>query len=203
MTKNKVGKPKQYSMQYLESLLLKFIEDNPSKTITYIELERETGVGRNTWARNMKEKIEALNRPISITDAPQENLLPLPNMAELVKNNYGNKQKLIEALGQLNSAVQKLYVQARSVPQLELKIENLKTELKEMKEQSKKDKEIIKALQEQVNHFSQAYRDIAVTSSYPDSDLKNVFEFKKNDKKNEDKIMADLIKQFGMFGPKN
>ncbi|MFF2528823.1 hypothetical protein ACFVS2_07895 [Brevibacillus sp. NPDC058079] len=202
MTKNKVGRPKQHPLAHLENLLLKFIEEHPSRTITFIELERETGVGRNTWARNMKDRIEALNSPLPITEALQSNLLPLPNMAELVQNNYANKQKLIEELHQVSSILQKLFVQARSVSQLEQEIKRLKMELKKINEQSKQDKETIRSLQEQVDHFSQAYRDIALTSSYPDSNLKNVFEFKKNDKNNEKKITADLINQFGMFGPK-
>jgi vacuolar-type H+-ATPase subunit I/STV1 len=202
MAKKTVGKPKQYTLAHLEGLLLKYIEDNPLKTITFIELQRQTGVGRNTWARNMKEKIEALNRPLTINGAGNEQSLPLPNMAELVKSNYGNQQKLIQALQKVNSTIQKLYVQAKSVPQLEQEIEDLKNQLLGLNSESKKDKETIKLLQEQVKHFSQAYRDIAVTSSYPDSDLKNILEFKKGDRKNEDKITTDLIKQFEMFGPK-
>jgi flagellar biosynthesis chaperone FliJ len=202
MTKSKVGKPKQYTTKHLETLLLKFIEDNPSRRITYIDLERETRVGRNTWARNMKDKIEVLNRPMTINDASQGQILPLPNISELVNNNYGNKQKLIEALLQVNSSVQKLYVQAKNVPHLEQEIENLTSQLKKLDEKSKNDKETIRSLKEQVDHFSQAYRDVAVMSSYPDSNMKNVLEFKKDDKKNENKIMADLIKQFEMFGPK-
>lgn len=203
MTKNNVGRPKQYTINYLETLLLKYIEDNPSRTISYMDLERETGVGRNTWFRNMREKIEALNRPITITDAVEGQLLPLPNMAELVNNNYGNKQKLIEALLQVNNSLQKLYVQAKSIPQLKNEIEYLTIQLNKMNDESKKNKETIRSLQEQVNHYSKAYRDIAMKSSYPDSDLKNVFQFKKDDKKNEDKIMADLTRQFEMFGPKS
>jgi vacuolar-type H+-ATPase subunit I/STV1 len=203
MTKKKAGKPKQHTIPHLETLLLKYIEDNPTKTITYIDLERQTGVGRNTWVRNMKGKIEALNRPLTIKDVEHEQLLPLPNMAELVRTNYGNQQKLIQVLQHVNNSVQKLYVQAKSVPQLEQEIETLKLQLKSQNEELKKNKETIKLLQEQVSHFSQAYRDIAVTSSFPDSDLKNILEFKKGDRKNEDKIMADLIKQFKMFGPKS
>ena len=200
--KKKAGKPKLYTTAQLETLLLKYIEENPKKNISYIELERQTGVGRNTWARNMKEKIEKLNRPITIADSQNE-LLPLPNITELVKNNYSNQQKLIEVLHQVSNIVQKLYVQAKIVPELEKQLEELNLQLKISNEELKNSKDTIKSLQEQVNHYSQAYRDIAVTSSYPDTDLKNVFEFKKGDKKNEDKITADLKKQFEMFGPKS
>lgn len=200
--KNKVGKPKQFAIEYLETLLLKYVEDHPTKTITFIDLERVTGVGRNTWSRNMSANIEKLNQPIPLTYAGDEDFLPLPNMTELVKCHYGNQQNLIQALQQVNHSVQKLYVQAKGVPQLKQEIGKLQTELAQAKDQSKKDKETIRSLQEQVNHFSQAYKDIAMTSSSPDSDLKNILAFKRGDKKNEDKISADLINQFSMFGPK-
>lgn len=200
--KNKVGKPKQFAIEYLETLLLKYVEDHPTKTITFIDLERVTGVGRNTWSRNMRGKIEKLNQPIPLSYAGNENFLPLPNMTELVKCHYGNQQNLIQALQQVNNSIQKLYIQAKCVPQLEQEIGKLQTELVQAKDQSKKDKETIRSLQEQVNHFSQAYKDIAMTSSSPDSDLKNILAFKRGDKKNEDKISADLINQFSMFGPK-
>ncbi|KAF6569471.1 hypothetical protein JDW19_05835 [Paenibacillus polymyxa] len=198
--KNRVGKPKQYSIDQLDCLLLKYVENNPSATITYIDLERATGVGRNTWSRNMKEKIENLNRPPSILEKGNESSLPLPNMDELVKNNIGNQQKLIQALNQVNSIIQKLYVKAKSVHIFEQEIEDLNNKIIKINEELIVEKN--KLLREQVEHFSQAYRNIAVTSSYPDSELKNVFDFKKGDKKNKDKIMTDLIEQFDMFGPK-
>ncbi|KAF6590013.1 hypothetical protein NYE46_19090 [Listeria sp. FSL L8-0308] len=200
MMKNRVGKPKQYSIDQLDCLLLKYVENNPSATITYIDLERATGVGRNTWSRNMKEKIENLNRPPSILEKGNESSLPLPNMDELVKNNIGNQQKLIQALNQVNSIIQKLYVKAKSVHIFEQEIEDLNNKIIKINEELIVEKN--KLLREQVEHFSQAYRNIAVTSSYPDSELKNVFDFKKGDKKNKDKIMTDLIEQFDMFGPK-
>ncbi|MEK3721971.1 hypothetical protein [Paenibacillus sp. FSL H8-0034] len=95
-----------------------------------------------------------------------------------------------------------LTIQAKQ--SVELKQENniLESKVQELMDKSKKDQQTIRLLQEQVKHFSQAYRDIAVTSSYPDSEMNNVFEFKKDDKKNQDKITADLIKQFDMFKPK-
>ncbi|CCC86047.1 hypothetical protein PPM_3110 [Paenibacillus polymyxa M1] len=202
MMKNRVGKPKQYSIDQLDCLLLKYVENNPSATITYIDLERTTGVGRNTWSRNMKEKIENLNRPPSILEKGNESSLPLPNMDELVKNNIGNQQKLIQALNQVNSIIQKLYVKAKSVHIFEQEIEDLNNKIIKINEELNVEKNKNKLLREQVEHFSQAYRNIAVTSSYPDSELKNVFDFKKGDKKNKDKIMTDLIEQFDMFGPK-
>ncbi|MHB0859945.1 hypothetical protein ACYCS5_01525 [Paenibacillus sp. SEL3] len=200
--KNRVGKPKQYSIDQLDCLLLKYVENNPSTTITYIDLERATGVGRNTWSRNMKEKIENLNRPPSILEKGNESSLPLPNMDELVKNNIGNQQKLIQTLNQVNSIIQKLYVKAKSVHIFEQEIEDLNNKIIKINEELIVEKNKNKLLREQVEHFSQAYRNIAVTSSYPDSKLKNVFDFKKGDKKNKDKIMTDLIEQFDMFRPK-
>ncbi|MEK3721973.1 hypothetical protein [Paenibacillus sp. FSL H8-0034] len=114
MKNNKVGKPKKHTTELLDNLLLKYIEDNPNMAITFIELEKATGVGRNTWSRNMKEKIQKLNSPIYTLVAQDDKILPLPNMTELVKNNYGNQHKLIQALQQVNNSIQSMYVQAGS-----------------------------------------------------------------------------------------
>ncbi|HDR4604160.1 MULTISPECIES: hypothetical protein [Bacillus] len=57
----------------------------------------------------------------------------------------------------------------------------------------------IRELKQQITHYSQAYRNICASSTYGEKGIKNVLEFKTGIKENEEKIAADLSKQFKMF----
>lgn len=92
--KNKVGKPKKYSLQELRQQLLNYVQKHPNKVISYIDLERETGISRNTWSRNLKDEIAKLNAPIPFTTKIDfDTGIPLPNIFDIVEKNYDNKQK--------------------------------------------------------------------------------------------------------------
>ena len=114
MTKKTPGKPRTYTIDQLDAMLLQFVQQNPNTQVSYMSLQKATGVGRNTWARNMKEKIDKINQPSPIIDHLQAtDSLPLPNIAELVHTLYPNKDKLIEALYQVNRSLHKFYEQAK------------------------------------------------------------------------------------------
>lgn len=200
--KNKVGKPKKYTTTQLNELLLKYIEEHTNEKITYLALEKATGISRNTWARNMKEEIRKLNEPLPIVSNTGSEVLPLPNIAELVQNNYHNQKKLIDALSQVNRSINNLYEKAKRAYNLEQENSNLIEEIKKLKFEGKQNEEIIKLLKEQVDFYSQQYRNIVATSTYKENGLKNLLEFKRGDSRNTEKITADLIKQFDMFKPK-
>lgn len=196
----KIGKPKKYSLDELRQLLLNYVSKYPNTTVTYSSLERETGISRNTWSRNLKNEISRINKPIPIaTNYDSESALPLPNIQEIIEKNYDNKEKLISTLSHLNQCVHSLYTLIRKKEEIEYENNLLKTELKQLK-QSFNEKEMeISELKSQVSFYSQAYRNIVATASYGDNNLTNVLEFKAASKQKEEKISADLSKQFKMF----
>lgn len=203
MTKSNTGRPRTYSLEQLDAMLLQYVQQNPNIEVTFVGLEKATGISRNTWARNMRDKIEKINKPLPIlpiSDVPDN--LPLPNVAELVLNLYPNKDKLIEALYQVNKSLHKFYEQAKRAYQLENENEEMAELIKKLKLQAAVDKETIRSLKDQAEYYNQLYRNIVATSTYSSSGLKNVLEFKKGDPKNKDRISADLINQFEMFKPK-
>lgn len=200
MTK-KAGRPKRYSTEEMKKLLMNFVEENPNSKITYVDLEKATGIGRNTWARNMKVEIQKINEPFPVSNSleQEEKLLPLPNILELVKYHYSNQNKLFEILGHVNKSMQNLYIQAKRVQEIEQENQQLKLRVQILREENQNYQETVNGLKEEVKHYSQAYRNIAATSTYGDKGLKNVFQFKKGDKENEKKISANLTEQFNMF----
>ncbi|WP_257143171.1 hypothetical protein [Bacillus cereus] len=198
--KNKVGKPKKYLLQELRQHLLNYVQKHPNKTISYIGLERETGISRNTWSRNLKDEIAKLNEPIPFTTKINfDTGIPLPNIFDIVEKNYDNKSKLISSLAHLNTCMNSLYAIAKKEQMFEAENVKFKIKIKEL-EQTLREKNLeIKELKQQVIHYSQAYRNICVSSTYELQGMKNILEFKTDSKKNEEKISADLSKQFKMF----
>ncbi|HDR4604161.1 MULTISPECIES: hypothetical protein [Bacillus] len=84
--KNKVGKPKTYSLQELQQHLLNYVQKHPNKVISYMDLERETGISRNTWSRNLKDEIARLNEPIPFTTKIDfDTGIPLPNIFDIIE----------------------------------------------------------------------------------------------------------------------
>ncbi|MEI4617531.1 hypothetical protein [Bacillus cereus] len=198
--KNKVGKPKKYPLQELRQQLLNYVQKHPNKVISYIDLERETGISRNTWSRNLKDEIAKLNAPIPFTTKIDfDTGIPLPNIFDIVEKNYDNKQKLISSLTHLNACINSLYAIAKKEQAFEMENTTLKIKIKEL-EQTLHEKECeIRELKQQITHYSQAYRNICASSTYREKGMKNVLEFKTGSKENEEKISADLSKQFKMF----
>lgn len=178
---------------------MKYVEDHPQGEITYLGLEKATGISRNTWSRNMKEKIDLLNNPLPILDSNNDNSLPLPNISEIIERYYPNKDKIIEAIQHVGRSLQKLFDKAKLAHQLEKEIKCLQEEVSRYKHQAKRSAETIDQLKQQVEFYSAQYRSIALSSTYSEIGLKNVLEFKKGDRKNEDKITAELEKHFSMF----
>ncbi|KAB2397338.1 hypothetical protein F8171_06645 [Bacillus cereus] len=198
--KNKIGKPKKYSLQELQQHLLNYVQKHPNKTISYIGLERETGISRNTWSRNLKYEIAKLNEPIPFTTKIDfDTGIPLPNIFDIVEKNYDNKAKLISSLTHLNACINSLYAIAKKERTFESENVRFKVKIKELEQTLREKDREIKELKQQVIHYSQAYRNICVSSTYGEKGLKNVLEFRTGSEKNEEKISADLSKQFKMF----
>ncbi|PGK82268.1 hypothetical protein [Bacillus thuringiensis] len=198
--KNKVGKPRKYPIEELRQHLLNYIQKHPNKNISYIDLERETGISRNTWSRNFKNEIAKLNEPIPFTNKIDfDTGIPLPNIFDIIEKNYDNKQQLISSLTHLNACINSLYAIAKKEQLSESENIELKVKIKDLEQTLQEKKSEIKDLKQQVTHYKQAYLNICASSTYGEKGLKNVLEFKSDSKKSKEKISANLSKQFKMF----
>lgn len=111
MDQKKPGKPESYSEQQLKELLFDYRKRNKG-AVSFLGLEKETGISRKTWKRRMGSIIEELNQITTVQNAKINDVeLPLPNI-ELIFDKFSNNPKgLREALFHLNEVILKIYDQ--------------------------------------------------------------------------------------------
>ncbi|MDE8674456.1 hypothetical protein [Priestia aryabhattai] len=144
------GRPQKVSDNELRKMLVEYSSDYLGK-VTYLGLERETGIKRHVWSRRMSKEIDRLNEPlISYTD--NDDKLPLPNIELIVEQHFENKKHLVQALSHINDVVQALYDQ-----NLTLKNKNHSLEEK-LEQQTDKNKKLDQTIKE--------YEEIIVGSAY-------------------------------------
>jgi hypothetical protein len=155
------GKPKEWTDEKLKEMALEVKYKNQGKKLTPSFLQEETGVGRNTWSRRMKEFITELNQPvlqsINISDNSE---VTLPSM-DLILKRYGKDKQALRS----------------ELMNIEILIYDLFNELKEYKlkyEKSRKAAEEIQSLKEELliqnkraEHYESLYNTIMVSSIYP------------------------------------
>ncbi|MGR5959338.1 hypothetical protein ACT7DM_05930 [Bacillus cereus] len=83
MQKTKRGKPQQWSDENLKNIALEVKYKQPNRKLTSLLLEKETGIGRNTWSRRMKEFINHLNSPVHIPKLDESGIITIPSVEEL------------------------------------------------------------------------------------------------------------------------
>lgn len=105
----KPGKPESYSEQQLKELLFDYRKRNKG-IVSFLGLEKETGISRKTWKRRMGSIIEELNQIATIQNSKINDVeLPLPNI-DLIFDKFSNNPKgLREALFHLNEVILKIY----------------------------------------------------------------------------------------------
>lgn len=134
------GRPSKHTDEELRGILAKYALNNKGQ-ITFLKLEKETGIKRHVWSRRMSEEIKSLNTRGLCVNGNSFEQIELPNIADTVDKHWGNKDDLISALSDYNSYVQKLWKKAvlqekaseRESKMLE-EIESLKKENKFLKE---------------------------------------------------------------------
>ncbi|BAE82620.1 hypothetical protein [Desulfitobacterium hafniense] len=187
MTKAKVGqaskgRPSNYSDEQLKEMALQIKNKFKGQKLTYLFLEKETGIGRNTWSRRIPETIDELNKPISRTIGLTENDdVYFPNIEQIFEVYKNDKNKIINELHFIEATFIELYNEAK----------NLKDELNRRKGESdelrlKNDE--IRLLREQVKHYEQLYNEQMVSSAFPhlhsQNQLKdNLIRFDNNNRK--------------------
>lgn len=160
MVKTKRGKPQQWSDEDLEQIALEVKYKQPSRKLTSLLLEKETGIGRNTWSRRMKEFINHLNSPIHIPKLDESGIITIPSVEELFLK-YGTNTielkneitKLLNIISDLYTDVKKLATLEESVPKLQLEIQQLKQQLSKVTVQR--------------THYETLYNQIIAESYFP------------------------------------
>ncbi|SFM48143.1 hypothetical protein SAMN03159341_1376 [Paenibacillus sp. 1_12] len=186
------GRPSNYTDEQLKELVLDIKKKYKGQKLTYLFLEKETGIGRNTWSRRIPETIDVLNNPVprSIGVSESDDVY-FPNIEQIFDLYKNDKNKIINELYFIETAFYELYNT----------VNNLKEELNRRKDDSAelkmKNDEII-LLQEQVKHYEQLYNQQMVSSAF--SHLQSQSQAKENliqfNKNNRNHVSLENLESF-------
>lgn len=157
----KRGPKEKLSDQEMKELALKIKNKIKHQQLTYSLLERETGIGRNTWMRRIKDFIDELNTPITHNKGISEgDEVYFPNIEYLFELYGGNKQKIINELHQFELMFQDMWKERNSLRKQIKKLEEFRGKVDEYKNE-------ISKLRQQVAHYKNMYEKLAVSSVEP------------------------------------
>lgn len=158
---NKRGKPQEWTDEQLKDMALEIKYKNQGKKLTPSLLQKETGVGRNTWSRRMKTIIEELNAPVLTSiNLDDNNEITLPSI-DLIFKKYGkDKQALKNELINIELLIYDLYNELSEYKQKDEQYKKSSDEVQSLK------KEVIKQ-RRKAEHYEQLYNTIKVSSVYP------------------------------------
>ncbi|WP_110927711.1 hypothetical protein [Bacillus massiliglaciei] len=158
---NRRGKPQDWTDDQLKEMALEVKYKNQSKNLTPSFLQQETGVGRNTWTRRMKEFIEELNNPMLPTiNLDETGEVTLPNI-DLIFKKYGkDKQGLKNELLNVEVLIYDLYTELKQYKAKEELYQKAINDAQSLKEEVAKQKK-------RAEHYEQLYDSLAVSSVFP------------------------------------
>lgn len=171
---NKSGR-KQNS-RITENDMLVAIEDYtkefPNEKINIKKLSEYSGIERHYWySRNgIREKIQDINNveykeyEEYLSNYDKKNL-KLPNIDDIVDNNYRSKKRLKQMLQTYFNAIQEFYDSACESYRLKKNITMLTEKLKGYELENEKLKNKIKELKEQKDYFENLYYEKSIRSS--------------------------------------
>lgn len=160
MIKSKRGKPQQWSDEDLKQIALEVKYKQPNRKVTSLLLEKETGIGRNTWSRRMKEFINHLNSPIHIPKLDESGIITIPSVEELFLKYGANTIELKNEIAKLLNIISDLYTDTKKLATLEESIPKMKLEIQQLKEQLSK-------VTTQRTHYETLYNQIVTESYFP------------------------------------
>ncbi|QCT02289.1 hypothetical protein E6C60_1573 [Paenibacillus algicola] len=176
------GRPSNYTDEQLKEMALDIKKKYKGRKLTYLLLEKETGIGRNTWSRRIPETIEELNNPVprSIGISERDDVY-FPNIEQIFDLYKNDKNKIISELYFIETAFYELYNT----------VKNLKEELNRRVDHSaelKMKNDEIRLLQAQVKHYEQLYNQQMVSSAFSHLQSQNqvkdnLLQFDKNNRK--------------------
>ncbi|PEQ91179.1 hypothetical protein COJ11_25015 [Bacillus cereus] len=160
MVKTKRGKPQQWSDEDLKNIALEVKYKQPNRKLTSLLLEKETGIGRNTWGRRMKEFINHLNSPVHIPKLDESGIITIPSVEELFLKYGANTTELKNEIAKLLNIISDLYTDAKKLATLEVSIPKMQLEIQQLKEQLSK-------VTAQRIHYETLYNQIVAESYFP------------------------------------
>lgn len=179
------GRPPIYTEKYLDEKLNDFIKQYPDRTISYPELEKETGVPKHIWKYRKVEIISSYNKNRN-NKAPEPSGRFMVPTADDVMAKYGDKPELLKTfIGRLLELLAKAdsyQNEERTIQELEQKYQS---QIEELTVKNKQQEKTIKQLNRTLSQMM-------LDSQYPDRRKvegirENVLEFSPgNEKKYRD-----------------
>lgn len=196
------GRKSEFTDDELKRQAVQVQNDLKGAQLTFLQLERSTGIGRNTWKRRIGDYIKELNRPVNrpfeITEGDE---VYLPNLESIVDANWNKKDILINELYRFETMFHDLYDE----------VLELRQKIKMYDEKTKENNDLkieIEKQKKRAAHYEQLYKQVTISSAYPhlrkhiDIDNKaSLIEFKTDYKKNSD--LKNLKNHFPNITPGN
>ncbi|WGF37754.1 MULTISPECIES: hypothetical protein [Lysinibacillus] len=170
--KGKRGPKEKLTDIQMRELALKVKRKYKNKALSYLLLEKETAISRNTWKRRLESFIQELNTPIvrEINNVDGDEIY-FPNIESIFELYGDNTDKIINELQDFEILFQLLFKERNE----------LKTKFKTIQkvaERAKEQEEFIAKLKLEKEHYRQLYEQITVASV--DSTLRNQMGLKNN-----------------------
>ena len=158
--KGKKRGPKQkLNDNQLKDLVLEVKKKYKNQQLTYLLLERETNIGRNTWKRRLEGFIREINEPIlrdfHFNDSDE---IYFPNIENIFEACGNNKQRIINELHEFEMLFQELYEERNA-----LKFEVKKLEV--LKQKNEEYRNRIVELQQYANNYQVLYEQTMASST--------------------------------------
>lgn len=175
--KNNKGRPKTVEDQKLKEMALQIKTKCKGQKLSFLMLEKETGISRNTWKRRISDYIQALNTPLIQSTEEVDLDIYFPDIEELFNNKNNSKEKIVQELHAIIESLRSLYLENKELKRNAKNISKLETTIQKQKLQLDK-------LKHQVLHYESLYKTLVVSSAFPhlreeQSIQSNLLDFKK------------------------
>ncbi|PGQ79680.1 hypothetical protein [Priestia megaterium] len=154
------GRPTKHNDLELKTLALEVKKKLRGVEITYSLLERETGIGRNTWSRRLAESIQELNkpvyRPLGLTDSDE---VYFPNIRELFELYGHNREKIISELEEYEQDYYKLFEDFKKLKEESVKAAAFEQKIIELEAE-------IESLKEEKSSYKKLYENAVISGNY-------------------------------------
>lgn len=139
MIKNKGGRPPKYPYEFLLKKLTEIALENKMGQLNNSMLSRKTGIPIHVWRDNksIQEDIKRINSNNLTMSYISDNLVELPNIVDLVEQNFKNKPQLIKHLRSYMDYVDTLYKKAAEYDELLKKYNDLQERYSEAQDKVK------------------------------------------------------------------
>lgn len=185
------GRPQIYTDEYLDEKLNEYIKKHHDKTISYPELEKETGVPKHIWKYRKADIIRSYNknRKMNCFEASGRVMIPSAND---VMAKYGNKPELLKTyIGRLLEIVSKVDSYKNEEGTIQELEQKYQSEIQELTVKNKQQEKIIRQLNKTLSQMM-------LDSQYPDRRKtegikENVLEFSSENSKKYRNLLDDFL----------